>query len=118
MEITARYHGWRVRTIPELKVLHFGYVGRGSGSLLKAKYRRGLSFYHLGYHPLFQFVRCLAHLASRPWIVGSVVEWWAFMGSYLRRERRFLDPVVIEFLRREQIRRLLGRNSGGAGERA
>ena len=105
-EITARMKNWEVQTFPELKVLHYGYVGQASGNLLKAKYRRGICFYQLGYHPIFEVARCIYRLAERPFITGSVIECLGFFLSYIKNEKRLLPAETIEFLRKEQLVRL------------
>ncbi len=106
MEIKARMHSWEVQTFPELQVMHYGYVGRGSGHPLKAKYNKGIMFYQLGYHPVFQAVRCLYRLFDRPYVIGAIVELLSFFLCYIRKEKIILPPDVIDFLRKEQIQRL------------
>ncbi|MBN2403122.1 MAG: glycosyltransferase family 2 protein [Spirochaetes bacterium] len=106
MEIRARMNSWEVQTFPELPVMHYGYVGKGSGHPLKAKYNKGIMFYQLGYHPLFQIVRCLYRSIDRPYIIGAIVELLSFFLCYIRKEKIILPPDVIVFLRKEQIQRL------------
>lgn len=105
-EITARMKSWEVRTYPDLKVLHYGYVGQASGNILKAKYRRGICFFQLGYHPLFQISRCIYRLFERPIIIGSIIECIGFFVSYAKKEKRLLPDATIKFLRNEQLKRL------------
>lgn len=109
-EIIAKSNGWKVRTITDLKVFHYGYVGEGSGNIYKAKIRRGKSYYHLGYHPLFEFARCLKRVFLSPIFIGSILEFWGFIFSYISNERRLLPDEIRSYLRKEQINRLFGRN--------
>ena len=71
MEIAARMHGWQTRTLPELKVVHFGLVGAGAGGPLKARFKWGRMNFHLGYHPLFQLARSVYRAGEPPLCAGK-----------------------------------------------
>jgi len=117
IEIQARMQGWRVRTFPQIEVIHYGRVGEGSGGRLGARYEFGQRCFLLGYHPLFQAMRLLSRAIERPYIVGSVAEMVGFVAARLRFKRPSLKPEIVRFLRREQIGRLgaiLRAGSGGA----
>jgi poly-beta-1,6-N-acetyl-D-glucosamine synthase len=105
-EIMARSHGWLVRTDTSLKVKHFGFVGKGSGTIYRAKLRRGKSYYNLGYHPVFETARCIKHMLEKPPIIGSLLELWGYAIAPLRGEKRLLPEDIVRFLRREQLSRL------------
>jgi glycosyltransferase involved in cell wall biosynthesis len=105
-EITARTYGWQVKTCTALKVLHYGFVGKGSGHIIKAKYRRGQSYYQLGYHPLFQLTRFLFRILDKPYFIGSLAELAGYAGSYLLNGKKMLPQETIRFLRKEQMIRL------------
>ncbi len=106
MEIMARMNSWEVRTFPELHVMHYGYSGRGSGNLLKAKFYRGIRFYQLGYHPLFQITRCVYRIIDWPYVIGSVVELYSFFVCFIKKEKIMLPEDTVAFLRKEQMQRL------------
>lgn len=106
MEIIARMNSWEVRTFPELHVMHYGYAGRGSGNLLKAKFNRGIRFYQLGYHPMFQFIRCVYRIVDWPYVVGSAVELYSYFLCHIKNEKRMLPDETVAFLRNEQMGRL------------
>lgn len=107
MEITARKNSWEVRTFPELHVMHYGYVGRGSGSIFKAKYNRGIMYYQLGYHPLFQFIKCMYRIIDWPYVIGSIIELYSYFRCYARSEKKMLPDDTVDFLRNEQLQRLI-----------
>lgn len=115
MEITARMHGWRTQTFPELKVVHFGLVGAGAGGPLKARFKWGHATSDLGYHPVFQLARAVYRVRERPYLLGSIAELAGFAVSKVRNPRPSVDPDVVRFLRKEQLtklRRLATRGSG------
>jgi len=106
MEIMARMNSWYVRTYPELHVMHYGYVGRGSGSIFKAKYNRGIMYYQLGYHPLFQLIRCVYRTKDWPYVIGAIVELYSYCRCGIINEKKMLQDETIAFLRNEQMQRL------------
>ena len=91
---------------PQLSPPDYGYIGKGSGSLFKGKYRRGISFFVIGYHPLFQFFRCLYRIKNKPFLLGSMIELFGFFFCYFRKEKILLTDDIVQYVRREQLRRL------------
>ena len=106
IEIEARMNGWRVRTFPEIEVIHYGYVGMGSGSRLKARLKYGKMCYMLGYHPFFQIMRLLMRIIEKPVLIGSIAELSGFVRAKCEFKKPALKPNVVHFLRREQLGRL------------
>jgi len=106
IEIMARSKGWTIRTFEDLQVIHYGPVGAASGSYLKTRYRRGVAFASLGYHPVFHFLRCVARFREFPWVVGSLYEMVGYLVGRCKYPDTLLDKKTVNFLRREQINRL------------
>jgi glycosyltransferase involved in cell wall biosynthesis len=100
-EITARMSGWRVMSFSDLRVYHHRPTGGCA-----AWYRQGRMDYSMGCHPVFEVLRIIRRLASRPYVLGSLVRLWAFACAYFRRERRMASPEVVRYLRAEQMGRL------------
>lgn len=108
-EITARSLGWQVATFRDLVVNHHRPVGRGTGRVLRARIRQGRMDYVLGYHPLFELVRCCARLVEPPWLIGGLLRLAGYGWSAVRRDARALPPGTVAFLRAEQVGRIRGR---------
>lgn len=106
VEIAARMNGWQVRTFPELEVLHHGYVGGGAGSYHKARFRRGLMYYQIGYHPLFHVSRCVYRLIEKPYITGTVAELFGYIRGKCVYGKPQIPAEIVEYLRKEQMQRL------------
>jgi glycosyltransferase involved in cell wall biosynthesis len=106
MEIAARMHGWQTRTIPELKVAHFGLVGAGAGRPLKARFKWGRANFDLGYHPLFQLARSVYRVKEQPYLLGSLAELIGFAVGKAWNRQPSVDQEVVRFLRREQLSKL------------
>jgi glycosyltransferase involved in cell wall biosynthesis len=106
VEVMARKHGWKVQTFPELKVLHHRRVAAINGKILNARFRQGIMNYSLGYHPLFQFLRCLLRIKDKPYFVGSMMMLLGYLGASLLRYKKVVADDFIEYLRSEQLSRL------------
>jgi glycosyltransferase involved in cell wall biosynthesis len=103
----ARMHGWKVRTVPELKVIHHRPTGTAQGTLLRACFRAGAEEYTYGSHPLFQVVKCIHRLRERPYVLSGLSRMGGYLYAFLRRDPRVPAPVI-RFIRKEQMRRLTG----------
>jgi len=106
MEITARMYGWKTRTFPDLKVVHFGLVGAGAGGPLKARFKGGRVNSDLGYHPLFLLARSVYRVKEQPYLLGSLAELIGFAVGKARNRQPSIDRDVVRFLRREQVTKL------------
>lgn len=107
--IMARMHGWVSWSFPELRVVHRRPTGMGSAKgLLRARFRQGLCEYGLSTHPLFMFAKSLRRcLKERPFLVGGMLRLAGYTYGCLSREPRQVPAGVADFVRREQVLRLL-----------
>lgn len=103
VEFIARMNGWIVQTFADLEVIHYGFVGRGSGTRLKARFKWGKMNYVLGYHPLYECIRCIYRASEKPFLLGSFYELIGFFSAWIKKEAKQLPPEVISFLRKEQL---------------
>lgn len=103
----ARMYGWEVGNFEDIEVLHHRPTGTVDRNILKARFRDGFVEYHLGYHPLFQFVKCIRRIKEKPIFIGSILRFFGFWWANLRREKRNISKELISFIRKEQIGRLI-----------
>jgi glycosyltransferase involved in cell wall biosynthesis len=103
---TARMRGWETRTFTERACLHHRAIGTGSTGRLRAAFRQGRKDYFLGGHPLWQALRSVYQASRPPYITGGVSLLAGYAWAGLRRERRPVPPALVQFHRREQLRRL------------
>jgi len=107
-EVMARMHGWKIRTIPELSVIHLRRTGIEKHGLLGALFFQGITDYELGYHPLFYILRSSRRITKQPQILGASLNLAGFLWACLRRNKRKVNRNFVRFLRREQMERLVG----------
>jgi glycosyltransferase involved in cell wall biosynthesis len=109
-EVKAQMVGWKVRTFRHLKVLHYRPTGRAEGGWRNAV-KDGHADYFTGYHPLFMLLKCIKRLFQKPCLVGSCGLLYGFVGAYVRRHPQVSDRALIRYVRAQQMRRLLFRES-------
>jgi biofilm PGA synthesis N-glycosyltransferase PgaC len=106
--------GWEVQSFPELKVLHHRITGTATGSL-KSRIEQGYGAHYMGYHPLFIIARGIWYMFMRPYLVGGMVMMIAYFLAGLRGQERLPAPSVIRYIRRTQLRKLVGLLAGKLG---
>jgi glycosyltransferase involved in cell wall biosynthesis len=109
-EIKANSLGWKTRSFPELHLVHHRKTGAADGHW-KRLLKYGRANYICGYHPCFLLAKCLVRIPKNPYLLGSALIFYGFLSGYLRRLHRPDDPQAINYLRREQMRCLLGQRS-------
>jgi biofilm PGA synthesis N-glycosyltransferase PgaC len=108
-EIMARMHGWQTWSFPEVRTIHQRPVGTGDGrSILRARFRLGLTDYTVATHPVFMLAKCLRRcVKEKPRVISGAVRWTGFLYGYTARVPRQLPVPAVRYVRREQMRRLL-----------
>lgn len=104
-EVTARMKGWQTEAYPDIEVFHHRNTGAAEG-ILNAKFRLGLMDYALGSHPLFEVFKCVYRLGEKPYVISAVFRMAGFVWLAIRRDERPVSTEFVDFLRREQKRRL------------
>lgn len=106
-EVKANMLGWTTHAFPELRLLHHRLTGLEEG-LFRDRVKHGVACYVSGYHPLFVAASCVSRLQKKPRIVGSIGMMYGFLKSHLTRPPRLEDRSYLEYIRGQQLRRLLG----------
>lgn len=109
-EVKANMLGWSTRSFRDLEIQHHRWTGAAYGrwgGLVK----NGKTDYVSGYHPLFVLAKSCARLTQRPYVVGSIGLVYGYVQAHLERIPRVDDPQLIQYLRRQQIAKLTGRET-------
>jgi glycosyltransferase involved in cell wall biosynthesis len=109
-EVKGNMLKWNTRTFSELRVIHHRHAGAADGTWVNLV-KNGRANYISGYHPLFMAVKCLKRLFEKPYLVGSIALMHGFLSGYYMRVQRVDDAPLIEYLRRQQVERLVGKDS-------
>lgn len=103
---TARMYGWEIKNFDSLIVLHHRPTGLTGSNIYKTRFKDGFVEYNLGYHPLFQFVKCIKRTLKKPFVIGSALRFAGFWFAYLKREKKVVSKELIQFIREEQLSRI------------
>lgn len=109
-EVKANQLGWNTRSFADLKVIHYRFTGAANGWWQNAV-KNGVWSYIAGYHPLFMLFRCAKRLFRRPYGIGGIGLLTGFVLGYVRRIPQIEDRGAINFLRKQQMRRLTLRST-------
>lgn len=105
-EIKAGMSGWIVMSFPDIEILHHRTTGTADRSILTSRFNKGIVNYSIGYHPLFEIIRCFYLIGKKPFLVGSFFELIGYFAAVLRRENREMPADFVNYLRTFQISRL------------
>ena len=105
-EVKANMLGWQTQTFPDIKVVQLKPTGEADGTWRDLT-KHGRANYIAGYHPLFMAVKCLKRLGQKPYLMGSVALLYGFISGYTEKIPQIEDRALIEYLRKQQLRRLV-----------
>jgi biofilm PGA synthesis N-glycosyltransferase PgaC len=107
LEVRARMLGFHVSSFPCLRACHLRRTGY-SDRLLRRSFREGLQEYEIGYHPLYEFLKCLSRLRVAPPFLGSISQLLGFLFAFLVHKERIVPRDQVSFMRKEQSARIRG----------
>jgi biofilm PGA synthesis N-glycosyltransferase PgaC len=118
--LSARMKGWRTRTFTEKTCVHHRPMGSAKHKKkLAANFKLGQRAYCLGWHPVWQVFRCVYQMSRRPYLTGGGALLCGYFWAMFRRVERPVSNELLEFQRRDQMRRLrtflrerMGRSNG------
>jgi poly-beta-1,6-N-acetyl-D-glucosamine synthase len=109
-ELKANMIGWQTHTFPDLKVVQLKFTGAAEGRL-RDLVKGGTAAHISGYHPLFMLARSILRVFSKPYVVGGIALLYGYIVAYFKAIPRIQDKKMIQYLRQQQLRRLLFRES-------
>ena len=103
---TARMKGWETRTFLEKTCFHHRKMGTASRNPLMARFRHGQEDYYVGGHPLWQLLRGIFQMKTKPLVLGGVFLILGYFWAMVKKVRRPVSAELISFHRAEQMARL------------
>jgi hypothetical protein len=105
--VCARMNGYKTRLFTQLIVDHLKPRNSAEGGQIRRKWQMGVRDYALGYHPIFEAVKCLGRLREPPWILAAISWWIGYCTAALQRRPRILPADLVHYIHQEQMSRLL-----------
>lgn len=102
----ARMNGFQTRLFTDLVVDHLKPRNVSEGGVIRRKWQMGVRDHAVGYHPVFEVIKCASRLNDRPYVIGAVAWWIGYCTAQLQRRPRMIDPSVVDYIRGEQMDRL------------
>jgi hypothetical protein len=104
----ARMNGYKTCLFTDLVVDHLKPRNSSEGGVVRRKWQMGVRDHALGYHPVFESVKCFSRLRNPPLMIGALAWWIGYCVAFLRRRERMVPGPVVEYMRNEQWTRLRG----------
>jgi len=101
--VMARMCGWRVEAFSELPIRHVRSTGFASGSVLKTRIREGRMDHAIGYHFLYELLKCVRRLSEFPFFIGSCLSFMGYCYYLLQRAPILVPPEVVNYMKKEQM---------------
>jgi glycosyltransferase involved in cell wall biosynthesis len=105
--LTARMKGWRTHTFTEKTCEHHRPMGSANHRhKAMVNFKLGQRQYCLGFHPLWQTFRSIYQMTRKPYMIAGAALCAGYFWAMLRRVPRPISQELVDFQRRDQMRRL------------
>jgi poly-beta-1,6-N-acetyl-D-glucosamine synthase len=102
----ARMNRFETRLMPDLIVDHLKPRNISEGGEIRRKWQLGVRDHALGYHPLFEFVKCAGRTTEPPFLIGAFARWIGYCMAAIRGRSRLFPQDLSAFVHQEQMGRL------------
>ncbi len=104
---TARMKGWETYSFSGRTYYHHRSMGTGkNNSVLLSRFHYGKKDYFLGGHPLWELFRVVFQMTKEPYLIGGFFLMMGYIWGWIRHMEKPISAELIEFHRKEQIKRL------------
>ncbi len=109
-ELKANMLGWKTYSFPDLMISHLKKT-QSAGGPFKGGNNHGIAVYNAGYHPLFVIFKACSILLFRRFKTAGIGMLWGYFSSLASRKPRPVDKELIKYTRKQQMNRLIGKES-------
>ena len=106
--LTARMKGWQTRSFTQKRCEHHRVMGTAKHGPLMICYKGGYHDYLMGGHPVWQLFRSVYQMSRSPLVIGGCVLLAGYLWAAVTRAEKIVSPELVQFRRKEQMRRLRG----------
>ena len=103
----ARMKNWNTKSFRNLAIYHLRQMSTAKG-IFRGRIRSGRAMYTIRAHPLFVAGKSVFRALEKPYATGLLI-FMGYLACFLTRPERLNDPELAQFLRKEQLSRLLGK---------
>ena len=109
-EVKANMLGWQTYTFDAPSLVHHRITG-GADGIFRDYVKNGMGSFIIGYHPLFLLLKSVSLFFGKAGIKGAIGLLYGFSQGYIKNIPRAEGKDVIRYLRRQQLNRLLFRDT-------
>lgn len=102
----ARMKGWKTKTFIERSFYHHHPMGTGSSGKIFARFDYGRKDYAFGNHPIWELLRVVFQMKSKPYVIGGLLIGLGYLSAILSIRTSNIPKEVRKFNRKEQLARL------------
>lgn len=102
-EVSARMHGWKVKAFNDLPVNHYRPTGTQGKNIFEARLYEGRRDFVMGYHPLFELLKCALRVFHKPYILSGMLRFFGFFICFFNGEKCAVPKDIARFQRKEQL---------------
>ena len=110
-ELLAEYHGWKIRVLPDLVVIHRRPTGTKTPPL-KLHKMTGEMFYRLGYGPVISLAASAKRYRMKPFMISALWSYLGYLHAALRKPEQYITPAQRIFIRKLRYRRMREKIAG------
>jgi glycosyltransferase involved in cell wall biosynthesis len=104
---SALMKGFHTRNFRDLAIYHHRPMQTANGRR-RGRLNMGEAAYNAGYSPFFMAARSLRHAFQAPKMMGGALMMLGYVRCWYRRQPVLASRELVRFVRREQLKRLLG----------
>jgi len=104
--VEARMNGFETQLLTGLVVDHLKPRNIAHGGIIRRRWQCGIRDYMLGYHPLFETIKCLRRIRQSPVIISAASWWVGYVSASISRKPRVIPPDLLAHIHQEQLSRL------------
>ena len=101
-EIMARMKGWQTQSFKDIFAFHHKPIGSATGGALKTSFRRGMTDYLLGKHPVYVLAKGVRRLAAPPYGIGAVAHLHGYFSLLFKKQPLDVSDEVRRYIRAEE----------------
>ncbi|MCK5451214.1 MAG: glycosyltransferase family 2 protein, partial [Candidatus Omnitrophica bacterium] len=109
-EVKANMLGYTTKRFANIKLIQHRATGLADGTWANWV-KNGRANYISGYHPIFMFFKCIKRFFQKPYFLAALGLFYGFLNGYFNNIPQISDGALINYLRRQQINRLIGKKS-------
>jgi glycosyltransferase involved in cell wall biosynthesis len=105
--LSAQMKGWETKCFMDYKITHYKQTGSQRKGITRGAFFTGQVHCRLGYLFIYALLRAIYRITERPYLIGGLGYISGYVYSMQKKQKKYFDAEMIEFLRKKQRRYLI-----------